>query len=798
MTDRITIEIDGRACAAAPGEMIIAVADREGIPIPRFCWHKKLSVAANCRMCLVEAEQGGRPFPKPVPACATPASDGMKVRTRSPLALEAQRGTMEFLLINHPLDCPICDQGGECELQDVALGYGGGVSRYCEGKRVVKDEDLGPLIATDMTRCIHCTRCVRFGAEIAGVRELGATGRGEEMRIGTFVAHTVAHELSGNIIDLCPVGALTSKPYRFTARAWELTEADSIAPHDAVGSNLKLHLRRGRVLRVHPKDNESVNETWISDRDRFSYEGLAAPDRLAAPLVKRNGDWVETGWSQALALVAERLKAADPAQTGWLLAPGSTVEELYLAQGLARGLGCPNIDHRLRQRDFRGDRADPLRPWLGVPIAELETQESILLIGSDIRAEQPLLAHRVRKAALAGARVALVNPCRVDLTHPSTQLVGSPDAMVAELAAIAKALGKRGSGPVKDLLSQARPGPVQTALAESLKDAGKRGKGLILLGDLAAAHPDYTLLKALAYIVAEATHCRLGYLPAANGVGAHLAGAVPQALPGGKAADKPGLPVGEMLAFPPKTLVLWGLEPDLDLGSPARAMAALAKADFVVAATAFRSPALDALAQVQLPIAAFAETSGTHVNAGGVWQSFQGAVAPPGEARPGWKVLRVLGNLLGLPGFEYRDSAEVRAELKAHCGEAKHDNTPAGDLKVAARGTGEGLIRIAPVPIYAVDPLVRRAPALQRTPAMEGFFATLHPEQASALGLAAGDRVEIRQDGTSAPATVAVDAGVPPGCARIPAGVPGARTLGERFGPVALVKVEDAMRTGSQ
>ena len=369
MTDKISIEIDGRACQAEPGEMIIAVADREGIPIPRFCYHKKLSIAANCRMCLVEAEQGGRPFPKPLPACATPAADGMKIQTRSPKALDAQQGTMEFLLINHPLDCPICDQGGECELQDVAMGYGAGISRFSERKRVVKDEDLGPLIATDMTRCIHCTRCVRFGAEIAGIRELGATGRGEEMRIGTFVAHTVSHELSGNIIDLCPVGALTSKPYRFTARAWELTDAESIAPHDALGSNIRLHLRGGRVMRVHPLDNEAVNETWISDRDRYSYAGLNGDDRLTVPLVKREGVWSPIAWGDALTLAAERLKTADPAQTGWLLSPSATLEEFYLAQRIARGLGCQNIDHRLRQRDFRGDGADPLLPWLGVPIA---------------------------------------------------------------------------------------------------------------------------------------------------------------------------------------------------------------------------------------------------------------------------------------------------------------------------------------------------------------------------------------------------------------------------------------------
>lgn len=790
MTDKFTIEIDGRACEAAPGEMIIAVADREGIRIPRFCYHKKLSIAANCRMCLVEAEQGGRPFPKPVPACATPVAAGMKVQTRSPKALEAQRGTMEFLLINHPLDCPICDQGGECELQDVAMGYGGDVSRFAEGKRVVKDEDLGPLIATDMTRCIHCTRCVRFGAEIAGVRELGATGRGEEMRIGTFVAHTVAHELSGNIIDLCPVGALTSKPYRFTARAWELTEADSIAPHDSVGSNLRLHVRRGRVMRVHPRDNESVNETWISDRDRFGYEGLNGDDRLTVPLIRRDGVWVEADWSEALTLVAERLKSAAPADTGWLLAPNATLEELYLAQGVARALGGANLDHRLRQQDFRGDAADPRLPWLGVEIAQLETRESVLLIGSDIRQEQPLLAHRLRQAALAGARIALANPYRVDLTHAAVQRVCPPAGMIDELAALAQALSASASGAVGATIRAARPESAHVALADSLKAAGANGKGLILLGALAEVHPDYAVLKALAYAIAEASGCQVGYLPtAANSVGARLAGAHPHLLPGARAAERTGLAAGEMLAAPLKTVVLWGLEPALDLGNPGQAMAALERADFVVAASAFRAPSLASVADVLLPIAAFAETSGTFVNAGGIWQSFQGAVAPPGEARPGWKVLRVLGNLLDLPGFEYADTVSIRAELAALCDAARADNRPAGAFDAVPRALDEGLMRIGDVPIHALDALVRRAPALQRTPAMTELGVRLHPEQARALGLADGDLADIVQGGAPARLRVLIDARVPPGCARIPAGIPGTESLGAQIAPVAVAKI---------
>jgi len=795
MVEKISIEIDGRICEASPGEMVIAVADREGIAIPRFCYHEKLSIAANCRMCLVEAEQGGRPFPKPVPACATPVAAGMKIQTRSPMALEAQRGTMEFLLINHPLDCPICDQGGECELQDVAMGYGASASRYAEGKRVVMDEDLGPLIATEMTRCIHCTRCVRFGAEIAGVRELGATGRGETMRIGTFVAHTVAHELSGNVIDLCPVGALTSKPYRYTARAWELTQAEGIAPHDALGSNLKLHLRGNRVMRVHPRDNEAVNETWISDRDRFSYQGLASDDRLLRPMVKRDGSWQETDWQEALKLAAEGLKGvagADPTQIGCLISPSATLEELYLAQKLVRGLGSANIDHRLRRRDDRADALDPLLPWLGLPIAELERLTAVLLIGSDIRQEQPLLAHRIRKAAGEGASVVLVNPVTLDLTFPAAQLVANPTGMLTELAAIAKSLNKRGTGTVKELIAAASPSETHRRVAQALTEAGQAGqrRGLILLGALAEAHPDYGLLRALAQVIAEATKARVGYLPAgANGLGACLAGAQPQSLPGGTPANPAGLSAAAMLAQPRKGYLLWGLEPGLDLGNPAQAAAALGQASLVVACTAFRSPSLETVADVLLPIGAFAETSGTFVNAEGAWQGFRGAVAPPGEARPGWKVLRVLGNLLGLPGFDQADSAEVREELRALCTEVKLDNAPRGDLKgLPLASQPGGAWRLGNVPIYAVDPLVRRARALQASPLAVPFGVWLSPADAAGLGLAAGDRVEVRQDDAAVQADLGLDPRLPPGCVRIPAGVVGSESLGAQIAAVTVSK----------
>ncbi|MCB2261877.1 MAG: NADH-quinone oxidoreductase subunit NuoG [Candidatus Thiosymbion ectosymbiont of Robbea hypermnestra] len=795
MTDKITIEIDGRACEATPGETIIMVADREGIPIPRFCYHKKLSVASNCRMCLVEVEQGGRRLPKPAHACGTPVAEGMRVLTRSPLTLEAQKGTMEFLLINHPLDCPICDQGGECELQDVAVGYGGDVSRYSERKRVVEDEDLGPLIATEMTRCIHCTRCVRFGAEIAGVRELGLTGRGEHARIGTYVAHTVAHELSGNIIDLCPVGALTSKPFRFTARSWELTQAEGIAPHDAVGSNLLFHIRDNRVMRVHPKDNEAVNETWLSDRDRFSYQGLNTDDRLLHPMVKRDGQWRTLEWQEALDRVAEGLKGFGGEELGTLVSPTATLEEMYLLRKIVHGLGGNHIDARLRQRDFRGDATDASLPWLGVPIAELERQQGLLLIGTDIRQEQPLLAHRIRKAVLAGAQVALVNPLRLDLTFPNTQYVGSPARMLEDLGAIAKALGETGQGPLKDWIAAAEPGASHQETARQLKAAGEQGSGLILLGALAAAHPDYSLLRVLAQLIAGATKATLGYLPtAANSLGAYLAGAVPHLEPGAQPSQAAGMSAAAMLEQPRRAYLLWGVEPGYDLGNPAQAMKALDQAERVVACVTHRDLILERTADILLPIAAFAETSGTFVNAGASWQSFRGAVAPPGAARPGWKLLRVLGNRLDLPGFDYISSTDVLTELQELCDGRESgnqpDNRPQGGLEAEPQDVAEdGLVRIGNRPIYAGDALVRRAPALQGTPIAGRFGAFLCGSQASALGLTEGDPVEIRQNGLSVKTQVSLDERVPAGCVRIPAGVAGSETLGDQIGPVSITRV---------
>ncbi len=779
----VTIEVDGRELQAKPGSMLIEVTDAAGIRIPRFCYHKKLSVAANCRMCLVEVEKA----PKPLPACATPVADGMKVFTRSPKALAAQKGTMEFLLINHPLDCPICDQGGECELQDVAMGYGGDVSRYSERKRVVADKNIGPLIATDMTRCIHCTRCVRFGKEIAGIRELGATGRGEHMQIGTYIEKSIDSELSGNIIDLCPVGALTSKPFRFSARAWELTLVEGIAPHDSVGSNINLHLRGNRVMRVHPRDNESINESWISDRDRYSYEGLYSADRLTAPMIKKGGEWQEASWEMALEMAAAGLREiGDGEQIGALVSPASTLEELYLAQKLIRGLDSNNIDSRLRQGDFRLDEAASGIHWLGMKIADVETLNAALVIGGNLRKEQPILAHRLRKAALAGADVHLLNPREIELNHAATQTVVGPASLVDSLAAVAKAAGVAAKGAVATLIKSAKADDRAKAIADSLKQAESAA---VMLGALAQSHPDYALIGALASALAEASGATLSVVPSAsNTLGAQLAGAVPTLQAGGEPAAQAGLDVVKMLKMPRKGYLLMGVEPGLDFWDGALSTTALQSADIVVALSAYRSPQLEDCADILLPMGLFAETAGTYVNAEGVWQSTRGVVKPQGEARPGWKILRVLGNLLDLQGFDYVDAGQVLEELKGLCGQGLPANSMNLSGTPARQLAADGLLRGGDTPLYAADPLVRRAKALQQTHDAGTPTLRLHPEEAARLGLTASEPALVKQNGYQASLTLQLDDSLPTGCAWISTGLAETAELGQPFGEVTVEK----------
>ncbi|MES9883807.1 MAG: NADH-quinone oxidoreductase subunit NuoG [Sedimenticola sp.] len=760
----ITLEIDGQQLQARAGEMLIDVTDAAGIDLPRFCYHKKLSVSANCRMCLVEVERA----PKPLPACATPVAEGMKVFTSSPLARAAQKGTMEFLLINHPLDCPICDQGGECELQDLSVGYGSDISRFVEGKRAVDKPDIGPLVNANFTRCIHCTRCVRFGAEIAGVREMGAVGRSEHMVIGTYVERSVDSELSGNIIDLCPVGSLTSKPYRFQARAWELTQRDTVSPHDSVGSNLHLHVRRNRVMRVVPRENEAVNECWISDRDRFSYEGLYSDDRLTTPLIKRDGVWQEASWESALEAAAKGLKQSGD-QLGALISPTATLEEMQLAQKLAHSLGSDNIDYRLRQGDFRGQ--EPGCRWLGQTIEALEQLDAALVVGANLRKEQPLLGHRLRKAVLEGCQVTYINPLELDLNYVAEQHVCSPATMVDELAALAKALGASGA-----LIGSAKITKAHKALAKQLKSADK---ATVLLGSMAVAHADFSLLSSLASAIAEASGATLGYLPeAANSTGAALMGMVSGS---GKDAQA-------MLEQPLKGYLLIGAEPAYDFANPAQASKAFDEAEFVLALSAFRSVNLEAAADVILPMAAYAETSGTYINAEGGWQSFAGAVSPKGNTRPAWKILRVLGNQLDLKGFDHTSSSDVLEEARAVVGDRQPDNAMQKSEITERRVSDNGLTRIGDVPLYSVDPLVRRATALQQTKDAIKPAIYINASEAAKVGLSEGDSASVTQDGGQAQLPVVIDSSVPDGCVRVPAALVGTESLGSQFGEVTLEK----------
>jgi NADH-quinone oxidoreductase subunit G len=711
----VNLEIDGVPVKAPRGAMIIQATDAHGAYVPRFCYHEKLSIAANCRMCLVEVEKA----PKPLPACATPVGEGMKVFTRSRRAIAAQKATMEFLLINHPLDCPICDQGGECELQDLAMGFGRDVARYTERKRVVKDQNLGPLVSTDMTRCIHCTRCVRFGQEIAGIPELGTVGRGDRMQISTFIEKSVDHELSGNIIDLCPVGALNNKPYRYRARAWEMSQHPLVSPHDCAGTNLWGHVLRGRLMRVVPRANDEINETWIADRDRYSCEGLYSADRARKPMVRESGAWREVDWETALENAAKGLQEVvrthGAGQLGVLVSPSATLEEARLAARIARGLGSENVDHRLRRQDFRDQAGDPVAPTLGFAIADLERAAAVLLVGCDVRREVPIVAHRIRKGAVRhGTRVAFVNPRPIDLLFPvEASFTSNGRGMAQHLAALLVAALRAVGRPVPSDLAPSLEGIVPTADHERV--AGQLAQGelrVILLGALAERHVAYSEIRALAAALAEVTGATLGQLPdGGNAVGASLGGAVPHRGVGGRAVANPGLAAAEMIGARLRGYLLVGGVESADLGTLQAADAALQGAQCVVSLTPYAGEEQLANCSVILPVAAYAETSGTWVNAEGRWQSVPGAARPPGEARPAWKVLRVLGNLLGLAGFEYLSSEEIRDELARELSEIP----AAGAAATFAPGRLASLDATREVGLYAVDAVVRRSAPLQET-----------------------------------------------------------------------------------
>ena len=781
----INVEIDGKLVETERGSTVMDAAHKAGIHIPHFCYHKKLSIAASCRMCLVEVEKA----PKPLPACATPATDGMKVKTHSELAVKAQKGVMEFLLINHPLDCPICDQGGECMLQDVAMGYGGTASRYSEEKRIVLHKDIGALISTmEMSRCIQCTRCVRFGQEIAGMMEMGMAFRGEHAEIMSFVNSSVDSELSGNMIDLCPVGALTSKPFRYTARSWELSRRKSVSPHDGLGSNLAVQVKNHKVMRVTPASNEAVNECWISDRDRFSYEGLNTLERLDKPMLKQDGKWVEVEWQVALEYVAKGLHqiacGAGAEQIGALATPHSTLEELYLLQKLMRGLGSGNVDFRLRQSDFSADGKQAGAPWLGMPVADINSRDRLLIVGSFLRKDHPLLAQRVRQAVKKGAQANIVHASDDDLLMPvANKAIVAPDELVNTLAQILKALAAEKQVAPDASVQGVEMSGAAAAIAKSLA-GGERAA--VLLGNFAQQHPQAAQLAVLAEKIAVLCGAKFGFLgEAANSVGGYLAGAVPFS------GSKQGMNAAQMLASPRKAYLLLNVEPELDMHDPQQAMAAMYSADLVVALSAWKHHATD-YADVLLPIAPFTETSGTFVSTEGCVQSFKGAVKPLGEARPAWKVLRVLGNLLDVPGFDYDSSEAVRDEALPGQNVADKLNNHIEGIHVGPDLSGQGvrmnshLQRVADVPIYSADALVRRAVSLQKTRDAATPCVSMRGSELQKLGVQPGDSVRVSQGKAIVRLAAQADDRLPAGVARVAAGHPATAELGAMFGTITV------------
>jgi len=772
----LKVEVDGKGVEVPHGATVMEAANRLGIFVPHFCYHKKLSIAANCRMCLVQVEKA----PKPMPACATPVTDGMKVWTHSEAAKKAQSGVMEFLLINHPLDCPICDQGGECQLQDLAVGYGGSASRYTEAKRVVFHKNLGPLVsAEEMSRCIHCTRCVRFGQEVAGVMELGMVGRGEHSEIVSFVGKSVDSELSGNMIDICPVGALTSKPFRYSARTWELSRRKTVSPHDSLGANLIAQTKQEKVLRVVPLENEAVNECWISDRDRFAYEGLNSPERLTVPMIREGEAWRETDWQTALELVAARLRAVKSARgaaaIGALVSPSATLEEMHLTQKLVRALESENVDFRLRQSDFSADGARAGAPWLGMPVADIATLDRVLVVGSFLRKDHPLLAARLRIAGKRYQQLNIIHSSDDELLMAiANKAIVSPGELPEVLGQVVKAVAELKGEAVPQSVAALEVSDDTRRIAASLTSGKAAG---IFLGNFAAQHPRATELQLLAQLLADLLGARFGFLgEAANSVGGYLANCIP---------GEGGLGAAGMLATPCSAYVLFGVEPELDCADAARALVAMQAAEFVVSITSFAGRATE-YADVLLPLAPFTETSGTFVNCEGRSQGFNGVVRAAGQSRPGWKILRVLGNLLELPGFDQDSSEAVRDELGAPSDwVARMDNRLSGVTLVLRPAAAAGLQRVADVPIYATDPIVRRAESLQMTRDARPPQARMRNSLAQQLGVAAGDKVRVRQAGEVV-LEAAIDDRLPEGVVRIAAAHATTAALGPMFGELTV------------
>ena len=773
----LDIEIDGKTLQVEDGSTIMDAAHQAGTYIPHFCYHKKLSIAANCRMCLVQVEKA----PKPMPACATPVTNGMKVFTHSDMALKAQKGVMEFLLINHPLDCPICDQGGECQLQDLAVGYGDSKARYEEEKRVVPNKDLGPLVNTDMTRCINCTRCVRFTQEIAGFMELGQAFRGDRAEIMPYVETTVTSELSGNIIDLCPVGALTSKPFRFAARTWELSRRKSVAAHDGLGSNVIVQTKHDKVVRVLPLENDDINECWLSDRDRFSYEALNSAERLTRPMVKQGGEWKEADWNVALDYVSHALRDIvknDGANAiGSLISPNATLEEMFLAAKLMRGIGSDNVDFRLRQSDFSADGKRAGSPWLGFPIAELGAKDRVLIIGSFLRKEHPLMAQRLRQSAKKGTQISVLHASDDDLLIKTfAKAIVAPSAFVSLLAQIVRAAAE-----IKGVVVDASvAGVTVTEEARKIAESVCSGRSAaVLLGNFAQQHPQAAQLQVLANLLGTLTGATVSLLAeGANSTGGYVAGAIPL---------KGGLNAAAQLRQPLKAYLLLGVEPELDSADGAVALSTLAAAKTVIALSPFKSAAALEYADVILPVSPSTETSGTFISLEGRVQSFYAAAKPLGETRPAWKVLRVLGNLLDVAGFDFESSEQVR---DAALGGNKQEfvsglsNVVSAGIAVTIPSPVEGVERIAAIPAYAGDPVVRRAPSLQAAVESATPLARANAATLNALGVPCGGQIRVAGIVLEAKA----DETVAPNCIAIPAARSETIPLGSLFGTLTVEK----------
>lgn len=791
----IEIEIDGKTIQAKEGAMVIQAADEAGIYIPRFCYHKKLTIAANCRMCLVEIEKA----PKTLPACATPVSPGMKVFTQSEKTIASQTAVMEFLLINHPLDCPICDQGGECELQDLAMGFGKGISRYNQGKRSVKDKNLGPLISSDMTRCIQCTRCVRFGNEIAGMPELGTANRGDALEITTYIEKAIASEISGNIIDVCPVGALTSKPFRFTARAWELTQHPAIALHDCMGANTYIHSRGQEyspvrpIMRVVPRENEGINEVWLADRDRFSYTALDSPTRITKPMIKRQNRWQEVDWDVAfdecVDSIRNCLRRSGAEQIAALISPSASVEECYLLQKTLRSLGCNNIDHRLRHTDFSHQMQAPLAPVSDFSWAELERADTVLLIGSDIRREQPLANARLRKAAIKGAKVIAINPIAYDYNFAiEAQCLVAGIDFVKVLLKLLKALSEQSSVEIPEevarVLATVKAGKAEAAIADKLFTGQNV---VVILGAYALQHMDAANVYAIAKALTLLTPAKLLLMTeGANAAGAWLAGAVPHRQEAGKSVEGKGMNAREMFAHPRQVYLLYGVEPELDSANAAEAMRSLQAAESVIAFSAHRSKAMEEYATIILPIAALGENPGSWVNAQGLWQSMEAVSVPQGEARQGWQVLQELRQRLEVPDVNFLSWQEISAKLTTELSSIP-DNQIANWPKLTwTNKRNANLRRISLWPMYRIDSIVRHAPPLQAHMAAEEKTIRINSQLAQELNLIDGAMVTAVQEDSRVSLPLMIDDGVADYNVVIPAGLDETAGFGDATAKVEL------------